>query len=305
MSTPHITALPEPDHAFFSLNRVGAIARNTFDDLVRQKVFHFVVAFALVLIGFSLFQSGISFQHQANTLRGACFGAMTIFSSLLAVLATAQVLPRDLEDRTLYTILSKPVSRFEYLVGKLSGIIGILALALLLMSLAFGLVLYFFYAREAAGIFQGLAAGPDRDAALKALAADTANASVVGGVCVIFIRAVVCAALTLMVSTFATSSLFTVMVAVGMIVIGFLVPIARDYWVQQTGGTAALGPRERVFLGLVTVVCPDMQLFNIVDDIAAGAVMPLDIFLSTMGFGVGYLLVYLFVAYLFFAWKEL
>ena len=56
-------------------------------------------------------------------LKDVCLGAMSIFTSLLAILATANFLPKDLEDRTLYNLLSKPVPRFVYLLGKLLGII--------------------------------------------------------------------------------------------------------------------------------------------------------------------------------------
>ena len=54
-------------------------------------------------------------------LKDVSLGAMSIFTSLLAIVATAQLLPRDLEDRTIYTILAKPVPRYEYLIGKLAG----------------------------------------------------------------------------------------------------------------------------------------------------------------------------------------
>ena len=65
---------------------------------------------------------------------------MSVFTSLLAILATANFLPKDLEDRTLYNLLSKPVPRFVYLLGKLLGIILLLAF-ILLMSAVFGVVL--------------------------------------------------------------------------------------------------------------------------------------------------------------------
>ena len=57
-------------------------------------------------------------------LKDVSLGAMSIFTWLLAVLATAMLLPKDIEDRTLYTILAKPVPRFEYLLGKLLGVLA-------------------------------------------------------------------------------------------------------------------------------------------------------------------------------------
>ena len=63
-------------------------------------------------------------------LKDVSLGAMSIFTWLLAVLATAMLLPKDIEDRTLYTILAKPVPRFEYLLGKLLGVLALLFVAL-------------------------------------------------------------------------------------------------------------------------------------------------------------------------------
>ena len=70
-------------------------------DLVRQKVFYFMIVFALILIGMSLFLVSMSFQGQLQTLMDVSLGAMSVFSMFLAVLATAMLLPKDMEDRTL------------------------------------------------------------------------------------------------------------------------------------------------------------------------------------------------------------
>ena len=75
-------------------------------------------------------------------LKDVCLGAMSIFTSLLAILATANFLPKDLEERSIYNLLSKPVPRFVYLLGKLAGIILLLLLFTLLMSAVFCLVLW-------------------------------------------------------------------------------------------------------------------------------------------------------------------
>ena len=97
--------------------RVIAIGRNTFTELVRQKVFYFLLLFSLIMIGSSSFLAKISFQGEFQMLKDVALGAMSVFLCLLSILATAMLLPRDLEDRTIFTILSKPVPRFEYLLG--------------------------------------------------------------------------------------------------------------------------------------------------------------------------------------------
>src|SRR3954468_3696208 len=108
-------------HRAFSLGRVVAITATTLTDLTRQKVFYVVLIFALLLIGSSVFMARFTFQQEFQILKDISLGAMSIFSSLLAIVATARLIPQDVEDRTVYSILAKPVSRFEYLLGRLSG----------------------------------------------------------------------------------------------------------------------------------------------------------------------------------------
>ena len=118
-----------------------ALAHNTFLELVRQKVFYFLLLFALLIIGSSLFTVEFSFQSPLQVLKDVGLGAMSIFSWLLGLLCTAMLLPKDIEDRTLYTILAKPVPRFEYITGKLLGVFMMIGLAVVLMSVLFAAVL--------------------------------------------------------------------------------------------------------------------------------------------------------------------
>src|SRR3954451_10236762 len=125
-----------------SLQRIGAIASNTLTDLRRQKVFYFILIFALILIGSSVFMARFSFQEEFQILKDISLGAMSIFTSLLAILATARLVSQDIEDRTVYTILAKPVPRFEYVLGKILGVLVLLAISTLLMSIFFFATLY-------------------------------------------------------------------------------------------------------------------------------------------------------------------
>ena len=128
--------------AFLTPTRIQAIGRNTFTELVRQKVFYFLLIFGLIVIGNSAFLAKFSFQEEFQMLKDVSLGAMSVFLSLLSILATATLLPRDLEDRTIFTILSKPVPRYEYLLGKLLGVILLLTVSTLIMGLLFLGVLF-------------------------------------------------------------------------------------------------------------------------------------------------------------------
>ncbi len=291
-------------HKLFSFRRAAAIAGNTLRDLVRQKVFYFMLVFAVVLIGMSLVLAALSFQGQLQTVMDVSLGAISVFTMLLAVLSSAMLLPKDIEDRTLYTILAKPVSRFEYLLGKLAGVALMLLIATALMTVFFCGVLWFWQGREIANI-QASVPSHLVENAVANVKNGTFTATLFGGIGVVVLRAVVCAALTLMVSTFARSWLFTVIVALMMILIGHLVPIARSVWMDPAQAGVDVPWYLSLFLRSITVFFPDMQLFNIVDDIAVGTQVAAGIFGDVALLGCGYLAIYMLVAYLFFAWREL
>ena len=288
-------------HRSFSPSRVVALAGNTFTGLVRLRAFYFLLPFALLLIGSSLFFARLSFQAEFQILKDVSLGAMSIFSSLLAIVATAQLIPRDLEERTIYTILAKPVLRSEYLIGKMLGVLLLLALGILVMTTLFLALLFF---REQILIGETTRSGlPPAQiaAAIASLKASAFNLNLLPGILLIYLRAALLASLTLFVSTFASSNIFTTVVMVFVYFIGHLQATARTYWLQEHSS----GWLAHTFLGLVALVFPDLQPFNLIDDVVAGAAIPLALFARTAVLGCVYTSVYLFFAWAAFHEREL
>jgi ABC-2 type transport system permease protein len=290
-------------HRSFSITRVAAITGNTFTELVRLKVFYFLLIFALLLIANSVFMARLSFQQEFQVLKDVSLGAMSIFTSLLAIVATAQLLPGDLEDRTIYTILAKPVPRYEYLIGKLAGVLLLLGLSMLAMSAVF---LALLFVREETLVHEILRQStgfrPEQVAeALRSLKTSAFNANLFPGIVIIYLKAALLAALTLFISTFATSNIFTIVVMVFVYFIGHLQATAREYWLQEHGA----GWLAKAFLALVALAFPDLQLFNLVDDIVTGTAIPTALFLQTALLGCVYTTIYLFFAWVAFHGREL
>jgi ABC-type Na+ efflux pump permease subunit len=307
MSAPHPLAVPgrATQHTGFSFSRIRAIASNTLLELIRLKVFYFMLLFAVVIIGSSLFMVKFSFQEQFQVLKDVSLGAMSIFTWLLAVLSTAMLLPNDIEDRTLYTILAKPVPRLEYLLGKLIGVLLMLAIAMALMGVVFAAILY---ARQQIVLAETMAAfppGKELEDAIRSVYAATFNTNLLPGIALIYVKAAICAALTLLISTFASSSIFTIMVSIMVYLIGHVQPIAREYWLTQAPGGQEPAALLKIFVGFIALIFPDFQLFNLVDDVVVGNSIPMEMFLKTAGLGCSYIAIYTLVAYAFFANKEL
>jgi hypothetical protein len=294
---------PSAPHRAFSLTRVFAIATNTLTELTRLRVFYVLLIFALVLIGSSVFMARLAFQQEFQILKDVSLGAMSIFTSLLAIVATARLIPQDIEDRTIYTILAKPVPRFEYVLGKIAGVLMLLAISTVVMSAMFIAVLY---AREQTLLHETLrqmSAAPREqvEEVLRGIRASALNVDLLPGIAVIFLKACLLAALTLFVSTFATTNIFTIVVMVFIYFIGHLQATAREYWLQEHAATWI----TRMFLAVVALIFPDLQTFNLVDDIVAGAAIPVAIFAKTAALGLFYTTIYTLLAAFVFYGKEL
>jgi ABC-2 type transport system permease protein len=295
--------MSETQHRAFSIGRLLAITSNTLTDLTRQKVFYFVLIFALLLIGSSVFMARFTFQQEFQILKDVSLGAMSIFTSLLAIVATARLIPQDIEDRTVYTILAKPVPRMEYLLGKLAGVLLLLAIGTLVMSAVFFVVLYLREQTVLNETLRQMSAAPREqlEAALNTVRASALNIDILAAIAVIYLKACLLAALTLFVSTFATTNLFTIVVMVFVYFIGHLQATAREYWLQEHSASLM----TRIFLAVVALIFPDLQAFNLVDDVVAGTAIPLALLLKTAALGVFYTTIYTMLATVVFYGKEL
>lgn len=277
-----------------SLPAISAIASATFTELIRLKLFYAICGVGALLIAGSMFLARFSFQEELQILKDSSLGVITLFSSLLAIVATANLIPADVADRTAYAVLAKAVSRWAYVIGKLLGVVALLAIAIAAMSaVMFALVSL----REHALLSE---AGTNADAAA-AIARSVDIAGLFRAATIILVRAAVIAALTLFISTFATSNAFTVVVMFCVYLISHLQPIAREYWLQAHGASLF----TRVFLAVVALVFPDLRALDFTDAIAAGATITLALFGKAVLLGAFYFVTYILLAIASFAGREL
>lgn len=295
--------MSKPNHRFLSFGRIAALTGNTFIELTRLRAFYVILLFALVLIGTSIFMAQWTFQQEFQVQKDVALGAMSVFTSLLAVLATARLLPQDIEDRTISTILSKPVSRFEYLLGKLAGVLLLLALSVIIMSTLFFVVLKFRELTVLRETSRRMSSAPPEQLAdtLRNIRAAAFHSNICAAIIIIYVKALLLAALTLFVSTFASTSIFTTTVMALAYFIGHLQSIAREYWFSQHSSNWL----SNVFLGFVTLFFPDLQSFSVIDSIAAGTSIATGAIIKLAMLGLSYTCFYLLMATAIFWRKEL
>lgn len=287
----------------FSPGRIWALAAATVTQLMRMKILAFLLVFCVIVVAAGFAFPVLNPEQQLKQLKDVSFGALQIFSIVIGIVATALLLPRDLEDRTLYTILSKPVPRYEYLLGKLLGVLLLIGGGLILMDMAFSLVLWL---RQKLLLVQMIdavnAKTPEDIAQLDAYVAKqglTWNMHL--GVLAIFLKASVVSALALMVSCFASSTLFTVVISFCVVIIGHGQALMREFFLN---GKVSEG-LEKVLSAVLAILTPDLGLFDVVENVIQGETVTWAATQVMLGAAGLYVLGYCVVSHLLFVEKEL
>jgi ABC-type transport system involved in multi-copper enzyme maturation permease subunit len=113
------------------------IARNTLGEALRKKILWIFVIVALALIVLPASLVDFSFREQDTIIRSLGLGLLAIVGLLIVLMLGINLISVEIERRTIYTILSKPVKRHEFLLGKYLGAMATLFINLLLISVVF------------------------------------------------------------------------------------------------------------------------------------------------------------------------
>lgn len=272
----------------FSPGRVGVIARNTFLEAVRQKLFNFLVVIAVGMTASSLFLRDFNFgASELKFVADFGFGAIVFFGSILAIVATAQLFFSEIENRTALTILAKPVFRSEFIFGKFAGVAAVLMVFIALMTLLLAGILFW---RESAMI----AEMPE----LKEEALVHYGDIFVFGL-LQWLKFCILAAITMVVASFSNSNLYTVVVSFFILIICHLQYMAVETW-QNIAYLPA-----KLLVRMLSLVFPNFQLFNVGDLVALGERLPLAVFGQIALYSIGYILVFSGLAIYSFRQREI
>ena len=114
--------------------RILAIARNTFREAVRDKVLYVLLFFAAVTIAGSKALGWISIGQDIKIVKDITLAATSIFGALIAIFVGASLIYKEVDKRTLYTILARPMDRWEFVIGKYLGLLALLAVVVVIMT---------------------------------------------------------------------------------------------------------------------------------------------------------------------------
>jgi len=120
---------------------IGVIALNVFRESVRDKVLYNLVFFAIVLMGASYLIGQLTAGQDVKLIKDLGLAATSIFGLFIAVFIGIGLVSKEVEKRSIYSLLAKPIERHHLVVGKYAGLVLTLAVNLAVMAIALYAVL--------------------------------------------------------------------------------------------------------------------------------------------------------------------
>lgn len=123
--------------------RVLAIAGNTFREAVRDRVLYNLILFALLLIGAAVLFGTISVGIESTIMVTLGLSSISVFGLFMAIFIGIGLVSKEIDRKTLYNILSKPVARYEFILGKYLGLLATLLVNTSIMTVGYFLALLY------------------------------------------------------------------------------------------------------------------------------------------------------------------
>lgn len=123
------------------MNKILAIAANTFREAIRDRILYLLLAFALLMIGSSLVLSLLTVGSREKIIKDLGLSAIALFGVLTAIFVGVGLVFKEIDRRTIYTIVTKPVGRSQFILGKYLGLAMTLTVNLVIMAIGFFILL--------------------------------------------------------------------------------------------------------------------------------------------------------------------
>lgn len=239
--------------------RVFPIATNTFREAVRDRVLYNLVAFAILMAGAAILISQISINMERLVVINLGLAAVSLFGVVIAIFIGIGLVSKEIEKRTLYTVLSRPVRRWEFIVGKFLGLSGTLVVNSLCM---------------AAGVYAALIYVSDHHQLLKT------DGYVLVAVYFIVLQFVMVTSLALLFSSFS-SPLLSAVFAFALFLIGSFSEDLRGFAAMSQG-------LARWIVTAVAYVIPNFSALNVINSVAHGDAIAAKLILANSAYALFY-----------------
>jgi Cu-processing system permease protein len=213
------------------------VAGNTFRETIRDKILYNLVLFAVLLIGTSVLLGTLTIGEQARIVNDLGLAAINLVAVIIAIFVGIGLVTKEIERRTVYTILARPITRVQFVLGKYMGLGLIVIVNIAIMFVMFlGTIL---------------------------LTGNVIHGSLFQAVELILVETLLVMAMALFFSTFSSSTLSATM-TLGLFVIGHLT--------SDLKGIAEKSQSQFTEAALTALyyICPNLEMLNIKGQAASG-----------------------------------
>ena len=116
------------------MNAIISIAKTTVGEAIRRRVLLVILLIGVIFLIVTPGLSVLGAKQSETILKSFTLGIIQLTSAVIAIVLTVYLIPNEIERRTIYTILSKPVQRYQFLLGKYLGAVGAMGLMMALMT---------------------------------------------------------------------------------------------------------------------------------------------------------------------------
>ncbi len=127
------------------MKKILTIAVNTFRESIRDRVYYSLLVFAVLMLGFSMVLGNLTLGDPVKIIKDFGLGAISLFGTLIAIFVGIGLVSKEMEKKTIYVILSKPIGRGQFLLGKYFGLSLTLVIEVVIMSIGLFLLLALVY----------------------------------------------------------------------------------------------------------------------------------------------------------------
>jgi ABC-type transport system involved in multi-copper enzyme maturation permease subunit len=237
------------------MTAIGVIALNTFRESLRDKILYNLLLFAGMLIGLSVFLADLSITEHHKIIADMGLAAINFTGVIIAIFVGISLVNKEIDRRTVYTIMARPISRTSFILGKYAGLALTLFVNVVIMLAVFLMTLWLYHVPVGLAIFQAVG--------------------------LIFVELLVVTAIALFFSTFSSSTLSAIL-TLGIYVIGHL---TAD--LKSSAGKSESEAARAIMNGLY-YLCPNLEAFNIKGQAAVGIPVGPDYLVLASLYGLAY-----------------
>jgi ABC-type transport system involved in multi-copper enzyme maturation permease subunit len=266
------------------MSATAAIALNVFRESVRDKVLYNLVLFAIVLMAASYLIGQLTAGQDVKIIKDLGLSATSLFGLFIAVFIGIGLVSKEVERRSVYSLLAKPIHRYQMVVGKYAGLVLTLIVNIAIMAAAQYVVL----------AYMGWGVSPDVQRSWDAPALDPA---ILKAIVLILVELMVITAIALFFSTFSTpilSAAFTF----GFFIVGHFSTDLRNF--QQVVDSPAAA---RLARGLYWIL-PNLAQFDVKTQVVHAQPVPLGYIAVTSAYAALYIAVLLVAAVVIFSRRD-